>query len=494
MVPCPAMSLSGWIRRISDKEMPAFRRTAMDVMDAAGDAELGSEALGRVILKDPALTARVLRIANTVGHTPTGQRILTISKAILLLGADAIRNICLGVSLMESLLQARRHDRVMADLGRSIHAALVARALAVAKREPKAEEVFIAGLLFRVGHVVFWCVSEDEGVALDALVRSGSEDPSAEKAVLGFSLVQLSQALVEEWRLSSLLLDIYRGNTEAVAPECVLAAWRWCRALESGWGAPKVRQELDRLAKWLGWDPATAMAHLGELSREARETAQLFGSQACADSIPVPPSADGGDLFAQIVASGREEGIEVDGADPDENPDRQLECLRSLTALALEGSLPEMFSALVGGLHEGVGLDRVVFCGMEAGDQVQGKLGAGDPEFANRFRFTLRRQMADSLSRALEHGGFVENVLSDPSRRPAILPESLGNLRGTPFLFGVLQLGGRTLGAVYADRGTSGRELSDSVVEGFRHLVQQANFLMARSAKMRSGVASTPPS
>jgi HD-like signal output (HDOD) protein len=488
------MSLSGWLKRISDKEMPAFRRTAMDVMDAAGDAELGSEALGRLILKDPALTARVLRIANTVARNPSGQRILTISKAILLLGADAIRNICLGVGLMESLLQGRRHDRVMADLGRSIHAALVARALAVAQREPKAEEVFIAGLLYRVGHMVFWCVSEDEGVALDALLRPGTEDPSAEKAVLGFSLFQLSQALVEEWRLSSLLLEIYRGSKESVAPQSVLAAWRWCRVLESGWEGPKVRQELDRLAQWLGWDRASVMALLAELSREARETAQLFGSQACADTIPVPPAAEGGDLFVQNVASVRDEDGVVDGAGPDENPDRQLECLRSMTALALEGRMSEMFSALVGGLHDGVGLDRVVFCGMEAGDQVQGKSGAGDPEFVHRFRFTLRRQMADSLSRALEQGGFVENVLSDPSRRPAILPESLGNLRGTPFLFGVLQLGGRTLGAVYADRGSSGRILSDSVVEGFRHMVQQANFLMVRSATIRGGVAPMPPS
>jgi hypothetical protein len=329
---------------------------------------------------------------------------------------------------------------------------------------------------------------------LDALVRPGTEDPLAEKAVLGFSLFQLSQALVEEWKLSSLLLEIYRGEKESVAPECVLAAWRWCRALESGWEGHKVRQELERLAEWLGWDAATTMALLAKLSREARETAQLFGSQACADTIPVPPLADDEGLFAKIVACGREEDGGVDGEGLDENPDIQLECLRSLTALALEGSLSEMFSALVRGLHDGVGLDRVVFCSMEAGDQVQGKLGAGDPEFADRFRFTLRRQMADSLSRALEQGGFVENVLSDPSRRPGILPESLGSLRGTPFLFGVLQLGGRTLGAIYADRGTSGRVLSDSAVEGFRHLVQQANFLMARSATIRSGVASTPPS
>jgi HD-like signal output (HDOD) protein len=488
------MSLPGWIKRISEKEMPTFRRTATDVMEAVGDAEMGSGGLGKVILKDPALTARVLRIANTVGHNPSGQRILTISKAILVLGADAIRNVCLGVALMESLLQGRRQDRVMADLGRSIHASMVARAFAVARRESRTEEVFIAALLHRVGNMVFWCVSEDEGVALDALVRPGTEEASAEKAILGFSLLQLSQALVEEWRLSTLLLEIFRGKKETVAQECVVAAWRWCRALESGWEGPMVRQELERLADWLEWDPASTVAHLAKLSREARETAQLFGSQVCAETIPVPPSMEDGDLFARILGWHPDEIVAVVGGGPEENPDRQLECLRSLTALSLEGRLPELCLALVRGIHEGVGLDRVVFCGVEAGDQVIGKLGAGDPEFANRFRFTLRRQMADSLSRALEQGGFVENVLSDPLRRPAILPESLGSLRGTSFLFGVLQIGGRTLGAIYADRGTSGRLLTESVVEGFRHLVQQANFLVARSVVLRSGSATANPS
>ena len=485
------MSLSKWLQRISDKEMPAFRRTATDVMSAAADPEMGSEALGRVILQDPSLTARVLRIANTVGYNPSGRRIQTISKAILQLGGDAIRNICLGVALVESLLHGRRKERVMVDLGRSVHAALLARTLAMAQNEAAAEEVFIASLLHRMGNMVFWCFSEDEGVALDAVLRPGMDESSAEKAVLGFSLLQLSLSLVEDWKLSSLLPEIYRGGRDAVASECVLASWRWCRALEGGWTGPKVRSEVEHLAAWLRMDPVSTAKLLAKVARDARETAVLFGSQACANTIPVPPEGDDLELFDRIVGSGAATPEPKSGSGLEESADRQLEILKSLGNLSSEGRLDEMLSVLVKGLHEGLGMDRVVFCAVEPGDQIQGRFGLGDEEFAKAFRFTLRRQMADSLSRAMEQGGFVESIPTDATRRPVILPDSLGPiLRGVPFLFGVLQLGGKTVWAVYADRESTGRSIPESVVEGFRHLVRQANLLMVRASAVR-GPAST---
>ena len=471
--------------------MPAFRRTAAEVMSAAATPEIGSEALGKLILQDPVLTAKVLRIANTVGYNPSGRRIQTISKAILQLGVDAIRNISLGLALMESLLHGRRQDRVMADLGRSIHAALLARALALAQNEQAAEEVFIAGLLHRIGNMVFWCFSEDEGIALDALLKPELEESVAEKAVLGFSLLQLSHGLVEDWKLSSLLVEIYRGRKGNTSSECVLASWRWCRALEAGWAGPTVRHEVERLAAWLAMDPASTAGLLAKVAREARETAVLFGSQACANTIPEPPEGDDGDLFARIARLDPALSEALDEGGSDENADRQLQVLKSLAELASEGRLEEMLSVLVNGLHEGLGMDRVLFCTVQPGDRIQGRFGVGDEEFTKTFGFTLRRQMADSLSRAMEQGGFVESLPSDASRRAVILPDALApTLRGVSFLFGVLQLGGKTIGAIYADREISGRGVSESVVEGFRHLVRQANLLMAKAAAVRNPASS----
>jgi hypothetical protein len=91
----------------------------------------------------------------------------------------------------------------------------------------------------------------------------------------------------------------------------------------------------------------------------------------------------------------------------------------------------------------------------------------------------------------MEQGGFVESLPSDASRRAVILPDALApTLRGVSFLFGVLQLGGKTIGAIYADREISGRGVSESVVEGFRHLVRQANLLMAKAAAVRNPASS----
>jgi HD-like signal output (HDOD) protein len=485
------MSLSSWVERISEKEMPAFRRTASEVLSATSDPEIGSEALGRVILKDPALTSRVLRVANTVGYNPSGRRIQSISKAILQLGADSVGNICVGLALMEALLHGRRQNRVMVDLGRSVHAALLARTLAQAKNEGSAEEVFIAGLLHRVGNMIFWCFSEDEGVALDAVLKPGTDDATAEKAVLGFSLGQLSQVLVEEWKLSSLLLDVYRGRNESVGAECVQAAWRWCRALESGWNGAGVMKELERIAASLKMDRVSTAALLARVARQARETAVFFGSEACANTIPEPPEGDDSELFEKLGVQVRVEPETVAGLE--ENADRQLRILRVLAELSTEGRADEMLKVLVDGIHEGLGMDRVVFCALEPGDRIRGRFGVGDDEFAKVFGFTLRRQMADSLSRAVEQGGFVESIPADPTRRAVILPDVLSPiLRGVPFLFGVLQLGGKTVGAIYADRENTGRELTDSVVDGFRHLVRQANFLMAKALAVRGPSSSVP--
>jgi len=267
------MSLAQWMKRITEKEMPAFQRTASEVMEASNNPKFGSDALGQVILKDPALTSRVLRVANAVAYNPSGRRILTVSKAIMVLGVDAIRNICLGLTLMESLLRGRRATRVMSDLGRSIHAAILAKHFTQAQKEPASEEVFIAALLYRVGHMVFWCFSEDEGVALDALLKPGMDDSAAAKAVLGFGMQQLSHALVEEWKLSNLLVEIFKGRTEGAAAESVIMAWRWSLAVEQGWEGKKAQKAIVDLANWLRIDPASMVAILARAGSEAREAA-----------------------------------------------------------------------------------------------------------------------------------------------------------------------------------------------------------------------------
>ncbi len=490
------MSLTQWLKKISEKEMPAFRKTASEVTAAANSSEAGAEALGKLILQDPALTARVLKMCNTAFYNSTGKPITTVSRAVLVLGVDTVRSLCISLALMETLLSGKRQERVLVDLGKSIHAAMQARAMAILLKEPLAEEVFIAALLHRVGHLVFWCFSGDEGIALDAMLKPGVDETAAEKGVLGFSLAHLTQVLVEDWKLSPMLLELARGRKNGVAAGCILKGWEFANLVDKGWQDPVIASFVEKFAKQAGSDAVTVGTNLTHVAREAKKVALQFGNAQCASGIPVPdgPEEEDGTLFAMSIMG------DPDAVVPGKkaanagkiNSAVLLSCLQELAKLAGAGHLSPMFQAVQKGLHEGLGFDRVVFATLVPGtDQVQGRSGSGltGNITLDRFKFTIRRQMADSLSRAMEQGSFVENV-RDPMKRPAVIPDTLNLfVNGAPFLFGPVQLGGRVVGAFYCDNLTSGKDFSAEMIEGFRHLIEQLNLLLTQAAVAKAAAA-----
>ncbi len=494
------MSLTLWLKKIGDKDMPAFRKTASEVSAAASNPGAGAEVLGKLILQDPALTARVLKVCNSAFYNSSGKSITTISRAVLILGVDTVRSLCVSLALVEVLLIGKRQDRVLADLGRSLHAAMQARAMAIAIKEPQAEEVFIAALLYRVGYMVFWCFSEEEGVALDAMLRPGQDDSLAEKAVLGFSLAQLTQALVDDWKLSPILFDIFRGRRHGGPAECVLKGWEFAKLVEMGWSDPAVRDYVGKMATRLKIDPVTVGVNLAKVAREAKIAAVQFGSPICASVIPVPdgPAEQDANLFTAYSVGETESTASFLTTAPTPgrmaNPDVLLGCLRDLTKLATAGHLSVMFQVVLKGIQEGLGFDRAVFAAMVPGtEQVQGRTAVGliPPANVESFKFTIRRQMADSMSRSMEQGLVIEN-LKDPTKRGAVVPDSLLNfVKGVPFLFSPVQLNGRVVGCYYCDCLNTGREISPSMVEGFTHLIQQMNALLTRAAVAKA-TASTP--
>jgi len=491
------MSLTVWLKKIVDKEMPAFRKTAAELATASNSAEAGAEVLGRLILQDPALTARMLKLCNTAFYNSTGKPITTISRAVLVLGLDTVRSLCLSLALMETFLNGKRQERVLADLGRSLHAAMQARTLAILQKDPQAEEVFIAALLYRVGYLVFWCFAEEEGYSLEAMLKPGVDDTVAEKAVLGFSLSQLSQVLVDDWKLSPLLKEIYRGHKHGVPADSVLKGWEIARLAEKGWASPPLRSLVVKTAERLKVDPPPFGTALVKVAREARLAALQFGSPICASLIPVPdndPEQDA-NLFA-VYEPGRpseapvsNSGIDAPSTSSSVDSDALLGCFRDLTKLSMAGQISPMFQVILKGLQDGLGVERGVFATIVPGtDQVQGRSGFGLGEKARveHFKFTIRRQMADSLSRAMEQGTLVENI-RDPMKRPAVVPDTLhAFVKGTQFLFAPIQMNGRVVGAYYCDNLTSAKEFPPDTVEGFRHLMAQLNLLLTQAASVKA--------
>ncbi len=116
-----------------------------------------AEELKEIIEADPAITLQVLKVSNSAYY---GQRsrIQNIERAILLMGIEEIRNICLSICLIAKFNPADRHAKSFhMDYfwHHSLLTASTAARLASQKDWIKSEDAFILGLLHDIGKTVF---------------------------------------------------------------------------------------------------------------------------------------------------------------------------------------------------------------------------------------------------------------------------------------------------------------------------------------------------
>jgi putative nucleotidyltransferase with HDIG domain len=140
----------------SVRSLPPLPASAARLLELAGDPDADLKEVARVIELDQTLTARVLRAANSALYG-VPRRVQTVQQATVLLGRDAVVNLCLGISVM-AIQSATKNDRwpfAPADFWRhSFGVAALAHHLA--KRIPgvSADEAFVAGLMHDIGKLV----------------------------------------------------------------------------------------------------------------------------------------------------------------------------------------------------------------------------------------------------------------------------------------------------------------------------------------------------
>jgi len=120
------------------------------------DPACSAEDMGRVINQDAALTARLLRIANSPMYGFT-TKIDTVSRAVTVLGTKQVRDISLATAAVKTFQGIPNTLVSMQSFWEhSIYCALCARTLAMDCLRRQREAVFVAGLLHDIGELVLY--------------------------------------------------------------------------------------------------------------------------------------------------------------------------------------------------------------------------------------------------------------------------------------------------------------------------------------------------
>jgi putative nucleotidyltransferase with HDIG domain len=184
---------------------------SLRVNNIANDPDSTAEDMARVIAQDPALVARMLKIANS-SYYGVSKEVDTISRAVSIMGTNKIRDLVLSTAASQAFDGIPNQLISMQDFWHhSLYCGLLAQILAKkCKKEIKAESIFIAGLLHDIGQLIMFNQRPQQSHEVIILLMEGTEDLEtyeAERHVFGFDHTQVGAELIKHWNLSPILLE-----------------------------------------------------------------------------------------------------------------------------------------------------------------------------------------------------------------------------------------------------------------------------------------------
>jgi serine/threonine protein kinase len=204
------------LKRIERRgEFPAISRTLADVNHLTSDDNQSPlSRLATVVLRDYALTSRLLKIANSAAYARVSGNVKTVTEAINLLGVNQVRQICNGLACFSHFGQRESDRRLREGSIAAFISGLIARHLAVMLRHQDPEEAFLAGMLLDLGGMLALFYFPEEFGEMNELVSAGASMEEASRTVLGVSLPQLGAAVGRIWCLPEAVLECMSPTLE----------------------------------------------------------------------------------------------------------------------------------------------------------------------------------------------------------------------------------------------------------------------------------------
>lgn len=192
------------IRRIAQGilDLPTLPTVVAKIVQLVDNPRTNAATLARLISSDPALTARMLKMANSA-YYGFPRRIGTINLAIVVLGFNTVRDLAVSASLVERVSMSRQGDGLLEDFWEhSVSTAVAARMLQRSARGASVGEAFVAGLLHDIGRlVVARYLPEEAARVQEALAQDEHPISQVELEILGMDHGGIGGSLCKHWSL-----------------------------------------------------------------------------------------------------------------------------------------------------------------------------------------------------------------------------------------------------------------------------------------------------
>lgn len=501
-----------------NSDFPALSESVARIQRVASSDTGNLDSLSAEILKDVALTSKLLRLVNTVRYKAAGGNIGTVSRAVALVGFNGIRNLAMSLVLLEHMQDKAHASQLQEEFLRSLLAGMLASELGTMVRD--SEQAFIGAMFQNLGRQLTEFYFPQEARQVRGIVTAAARPPArpvseddAASRVLGLSYEALGLGVARVWGLPpALQACMLKPAGEPPARALGDAAER------VRWMAHAANQVADALLQATPEEAPARIAALGKrYARALGVDAERFS--AAADSARQRLSEMVQSMHMQVGArtpahrllAPRPEAMppQAGAAPQDLLASHTLQATLPMTRPA-EGSAESAEAVLVAGIQDitntmvedfalndvlhmvletmfrALGFRRIVFCLRDVrSQQITGRFGLGDDAAAvvQRFRIALGRS-SDLFSAVCSKGADMLVTDATQPRIAASLPAWYREGVDAPcFLLLPMQMQGKPLALIYADMPRQGGiRLSEKELALLRTLRNQALMAFRQAA------------
>jgi HD-like signal output (HDOD) protein len=219
------------------ESLPSLSDVVQEFIEISRREYIGPRDLERVVSKDQALVARLLKVANS-GLYGASRSVATVSDAVVLIGLDNMKKIVYAVA-SEGLMCRELRRYIYPEKGFWVHSMAVGmtcRAIADTARDVEllGEEAFVAGLLHDTAQLIL-----DD--FLDVAPGKRLVEPAEEASACGLDHTMIGEEIVRRWKISDRIAEAVRyhhdpglGGTWRRGASCVALAESICSTWRVG--------------------------------------------------------------------------------------------------------------------------------------------------------------------------------------------------------------------------------------------------------------------
>jgi eukaryotic-like serine/threonine-protein kinase len=209
-------------RRLSGKtEFPTMSNTIPVITKLVSVTDNTTiNELAEAILSDFALTNKILKLVNSVFYSGFGEKISTVSQAVMVLGLAQVRNAAVSLMLFENLQNRPLAKEIKEASISNYLSGVIGKNLALRLRTVNKEEAFICSIFHNLGELLTAFYLPSEFLQIKKLVEDqGTPPEAAVLKILGNRFEAFGMKVGREWNFPEIIISTMERLPEGQLPQ-----------------------------------------------------------------------------------------------------------------------------------------------------------------------------------------------------------------------------------------------------------------------------------